>query len=179
MMACCLLIGQFLDAQTKGTVFTLPTFVWCLFTGVVIRNSLTHLFKFNVADSAIDVLGNVALSLFLAIALMSLKLWQLAGLALPVMVILSVQVVLMAVFAIYVTYRMMGSDYDAVVLSAGHCGFGLGATPTAVANMQAITSRFGPSHKAFLIVPMVGAFFIDLVNAAVLKVFMEVVKFLH
>jgi len=145
----------------------------------VIRNSLTHLFKFNVADSAIDVLGNVALSLFLAIALMSLKLWQLAGLALPVMVILSVQVVLMAVFAIYVTYRMMGSDYDAVVLSAGHCGFGLGATPTAVANMQAITSRFGPSHKAFLIVPMVGAFFIDLVNAAVLKVFMEVVKFLH
>ena len=174
-----MLIGQFLDAQTKGTVFTLPTFVWCLFTGVVIRNSLTHLFKFNVADSAIDVLGNVGLSLFLAIALMSLKLWHLAGLALPVMVILAVQVVLMAVFAIYVTYRMMGSDYDAVVLSAGHCGFGLGATPTAVANMQAITSRFGPSHKAFLIVPMVGAFFIDLVNAAVLKVFMEVVKYLH
>ena len=179
MMSCCLLTGQFLHAQTKGTVFTLPTFVWCLFTGVVIRNSLTHLFKFNVADSAIDVLGNVALSLFLAIALMSLKLWQLAGLALPVMVILAVQVALMAAFAIYVTYRMMGSDYDAVVLSAGHCGFGLGATPTAVANMQAITSRFGPSHKAFLIVPMVGAFFIDLVNAALLKVFMEVVKFLH
>ena len=125
------------------------------------------------------MLGNVGLSLFLAIALMSLKLWHLAGLALPVMVILAVQVVLMAVFAIYVTYRMMGSDYDAVVLSAGHCGFGLGATPTAVANMQAITSRFGPSHKAFLIVPMDGAFFIDLVNAAVLKVFMEVVKYLH
>ncbi|WP_109083200.1 sodium/glutamate symporter [Aggregatibacter kilianii] len=179
MMACCLLIGQFLDAQTKGTVIALPTFVWCLFTGVIIRNTLTHLFKFNVADSAIDVLGNVGLSLFLAVALMSLKLWQLADLALPVMVILAVQVALMAAFAIYVTYRMMGSDYDAVVLSAGHCGFGLGATPTAVANMQAITSRFGPSHKAFLIVPMVGAFFIDLVNAALLKVFMEVVKFLH
>ena len=125
------------------------------------------------------MLGNVGLSLFLAIALMSLKLWQLAGLALPVMVILAVQVVLMAAFAIYVTYRMMGKDYDAVVLSAGHCGFGLGATPTAVANMQAITSRFGPSHKAFLIVPMVGAFFIDLVNAAVLKGFMVVVTFLH
>ena len=132
-----------------------------------------------MADSAVDVLGNVGLSLFLAIALMSLKLWQLAGLALPVMVILAVQVVLMAAFAIYVTYRMMGKDYDAVVLSAGHCGFGLGATPTAVANMQAITSRFGPSHKAFLIVPMVGAFFIDLVNAAVLKGFMVVVTYLH
>lgn len=179
MLACCLLIGQFLDAQTKGTALALPTFVWCLFTGVIIRNTLTHIFKFNVADSAVDVLGNVGLSLFLAIALMSLKLWQLAGLALPVMVILAVQVVLMAAFAIYVTYRMMGKDYDAVVLSAGHCGFGLGATPTAVANMQAITSRFGPSHKAFLIVPMVGAFFIDLVNAVVLKGFMVVVTSLH
>ena len=179
MLACCLLIGQFLDAQTKGTALALPTFVWCLFTGVIIRNTLTHIFKFNVADAAVDVLGNVGLSLFLAIALMSLKLWQLAGLALPVMVILAVQVVLMAAFAIYVTYRMMGKDYDAVVLSAGHCGFGLGATPTAVANMQAITSRFGPSHKAFLIVPMVGAFFIDLVNAAVLKGFMVVVTSLH
>ena len=179
MLACCLLIGQFLDAQTKGTALALPTFVWCLFTGVIIRNTLTHIFKFNVADAAVDVLGNVGLSLFLAIALMSLKLWQLAGLALPVMVILAVQVVLMAAFAIYVTYRMMGKDYDAVVLSAGHCGFGLDATPTAVANMQAITSRFGPSHKAFLIVPMVGAFFIDLVNAAVLKGFMVVVTSLH
>lgn len=179
MLACCLLIGQFLDAQTKGTALALPTFVWCLFTGVIIRNTLTHIFKFNVADVVVDVLGNVGLSLFLAIALMSLKLWQLAGLALPVMVILAVQVVLMAAFAIYVTYRMMGKDYDAVVLSAGHCGFGLGATPTAVANMQAITSRFGPSHKAFLIVPMVGAFFIDLVNAAVLKGFMVVVTSLH
>ena len=179
MLACCLLIGQFLDAQTKGTALALPTFVWCLFTGVIIRNTFTHIFKFTVADAAVDVLGNVGLSLFLAIALMSLKLWQLAGLALPVMVILAVQVVLMAAFAIYVTYRMMGKDYDAVVLSAGHCGFGLGATPTAVANMQAITSRFGPSHKAFLIVPMVGAFFIDLVNAAVLKGFMVVVTYLH
>ena len=179
MMVCCLLIGQFLDIQTKGTLIELPTFVWCLFTGVVIRNLLTHIFKFNVADSAVDVLGNVGLSLFLAIALMSLKLWQLAGLALPVVAILAIQVVLMAAFAIYLTYRIMGRDYDAVVLSAGHCGFGLGATPTAVANMQAITSRFGPSHKAFLIVPMVGAFFSDLVNAAVLKVFMEVVKYLH
>ena len=110
---------------------------------------------------------------------MSLKLWELAGLATDVMVILAVQVVFMAIFAIFVTYRMMGKDYDAIVLSAGHCGFGLGATPTAVANMQAVTSRFGPSHKAFLIVPMVGAFFIDLINAAALKLFFGVVSYLH
>ena len=179
MLSLCLLIGQYLDGLTKGTHIQLPTFVWCLFTGVIIRNSLTHLFKFQVADSAIDVLGSVGLSIFLAIALMSLKLWELAGLATDVLVILAVQVVFMAFFAIYVTYRMMGKDYDAIVLSAGHCGFGLGATPTAVANMQAITSRFGPSHKAFLIVPMVGAFFIDLLNAGILKMFLNVVEALH
>ena len=178
MMSICLLIGQYLDAQTKGTAFQLPTFVWCLFTGVIIRNILTNIFRFQVADSAIDVLGSVGLSIFLAIALMSLKLWELAGLAVDVLIILAVQVVFMAVFAIYVTYRAMGKDYDAVVLSSGHCGFGLGATPTAVANMQAITSRFGPSHKAFLIVPMVGAFFIDLINAALLKVSFAVVNML-
>lgn len=179
MISFCLLIGQYLDGLTKGTHLQLPTFVWCLFTGVIIRNSLTHIFKFRVADSAIDVLGSVGLSIFLAIALMSLKLWELAGLATDVMVILAVQVVFMAIFAIFVTYRMMGKDYDAIVLSAGHCGFGLGATPTAVANMQAVTSRFGPSHKAFLIVPMVGAFFIDLINAAALKLFFGVVSYLH
>ena len=179
MMSFCLLIGQYLDSITKGTALQLPTFVWCLFTGVVIRNTLTHLFKFRVADSAIDVLGSVGLSIFLAIALMSLKLWELAGLAGDVLVILAVQVAFMAFYAIYVTYHFMGKDYDAVVLSAGHCGFGLGATPTAVANMQAITSRFGPSHKAFLIVPMVGAFFIDLINASLLKVFLAFVAYLH
>ncbi|OOF59090.1 sodium/glutamate symporter [Rodentibacter myodis] len=179
MMSFCLLIGQYLDSITKGTALQLPTFVWCLFTGVIIRNALTHLFKFRVADSAIDVLGSVGLSIFLAIALMSLKLWELAGLATDVLVILAIQVAFMAFFAIYVTYRVMGKDYDAIVLSAGHCGFGLGATPTAVANMQAITSRFGASHKAFLIVPMVGAFFIDLINASVLKLFLALVTYMH
>ncbi|MCQ9122104.1 sodium/glutamate symporter [Rodentibacter pneumotropicus] len=179
MMSFCLLIGQYLDSITKGTALQLPTFVWCLFTGVIIRNVLAHIFKFRVADSAIDVLGSVGLSIFLAIALMSLKLWELAGLATDVLIILAIQVAFMACFAIYVTYRAMGKDYDAIVLSAGHCGFGLGATPTAVANMQAITSRFGASHKAFLIVPMVGAFFIDLINASLLKVFLVVVTYLH
>ncbi|PJG83556.1 sodium/glutamate symporter [Caviibacterium pharyngocola] len=179
MMSLCLFVGQHLDMWTKGTALQLPTFVWCLFTGVIIRNSLSLLFKFKVADEAIDVLGTVGLSIFLAIALMSLKLWELAGLALPIFVILIVQVAVMAVYAVFVTYRAMGKDYDAIVLSAGHCGFGLGATPTAVANMQAVTSHYGPSHKAFLIVPMVGAFFIDLLNASLLKVFVEVAAFFH
>ncbi|MDY2796402.1 sodium/glutamate symporter [[Pasteurella] aerogenes] len=179
MMSICLFAGQYLDALTKGTAIQLPTFVWCLFTGTIIRNALAHIFKFKVADEAIDVLGTVGLSLFLAIALMSLKLWELAGLAIPVLIVLLIQVVVMALYAIIVTYRLMGKDYDAIVLSAGHCGFGLGATPTAVANMQAVTSHFGPSHKAFLIVPMVGAFFIDLLNNVSLKIFLDVVDMLH
>ena len=178
MISVCLLIGQYLDVQTKGTALQLPTFVWCLFTGVIVRNILSNIFRFQVAESAIDVLGSVGLSIFLAIALMSLRLWELAGLAIDVLIVLAIQVAFMATFAIFITYRAMGKDYDAVVLSAGHCGFGLGATPTAIANMQAVTSRFGPSHKAFLIVPMVGAFFIDLINAALLKVSFAVVNML-
>jgi hypothetical protein len=93
-----------------------------------------------------------------------------------VTVILAVQTVVMILYATFVTYVLMGRDYDAAVLSAGHCGFGLGATPTAVANMQSITQSFGPSHKAFLIVPMVGAFFVDIINALILSGFVEFLK---
>lgn len=151
--------------------FTLPQFVWALFFGVLLRNVLTTVFRFNMFDRAIDVFGNASLSLFLGIALLNLKLWQLLDLALPMLVILAAQTVLMVVYAYYITYRVMGRNYDAAVLSAGHCGFGMGATPTAIANMQSITEHFGPSHKAFLIVPMIGAFFIDFVNAFILTGF--------
>ena len=108
-------------------------------------------------------------------ALMSLRLWELASLALPIMALLVGQTVVTAMFAIFVTFRVMGCDHDAAVIAAGHCGFGLGATPTAIANMQAITGRFGPSPLAFLVVPVVGAFFIDLANALVIKMFLEFV----
>ncbi|HHD1815444.1 TPA: sodium/glutamate symporter [Klebsiella pneumoniae] len=142
----------------------------CLTLGKVVAQLLAGLYR--VFDRAVSVLGNVSLSLFLAMALMSLKLWELASLALPMIIILAVQALAMALYAVFVTYRMMGKNYDAAVLAAGHCGFGLGATPTAIANMQAITDRFGPSHMAFLVVPMVGAFFIDIVNALVIKLYL-------
>lgn len=158
---------------SKGTWFELPTFVWALGGGVVIRNVLTTFFKFDMFDRAIDVFGNASLSLFLAMALLSLKLWELTDLAGPVMIILAVQTVVMILYAYFVTSRLMGNDYDSAVLAAGHCGFGMGATPTAIANMQAITDRYGPSPKAFLIVPMVGAFFVDIVNATVLQIFTQ------
>lgn len=169
---------QYMTAHFPDSNFKIPTFVWALAAGVIVRNTLSRVFNVVVFDRCVDVYGNVALSLFLAMALLSLKLWELSGLAVPVLVILAAQTVLMVLYAYFVTFRVMGKDYDAAVLAAGHCGFGMGATPTAVANMQAITDRFGPSHKAFLIVPMVGAFFIDIVNATILSIFTSI-PFFH
>jgi ESS family glutamate:Na+ symporter len=172
LIAVSLLAGNLLNGLLLGSAFELPTFVCVLFVGVVLRNGLSALGLYQVFEREVSVLGNVSLSLFLAIALMSLKLWDLASLALPIFIILAVQTVVMALFAIFVTFRIMGSNYDAAVLAAGHCGFGLGATPTAIANMQAVTQRYGPSQIAFLVVPMVGAFFIDIINVIVIKLFL-------
>lgn len=172
LIAVCLAAGSALASWSNGTAFELPAFVWVLFVGVVLRNVLAIRGWYVVSELAVSMLGNVSLSLFLAMALMSLRLWDLASLALPLLAILAIQSIAMAGYAIFVTFRAMGRNYDAAVLAAGHCGFGLGATPTAIANMQAITERFGPSHLAFLVVPMVGAFFIDIANAIVIKLFL-------
>jgi len=169
LIAVSLLVGSLLNSLLKDTAFELPTFVCVLFVGVVLRNGLSALGLYQVFEREVSVLGNVSLSLFLAIALMSLKLWDLAALALPIFIILAAQTLVMALFAMFVTFRVMGGNYDAAVLAAGHCGFGLGATPTAIANMQAVTQRYGPSQIAFLVVPMVGAFFIDIINVIVIK----------
>lgn len=177
LFAACLAFSALMTTPEVKSIlpswFTLPQFVWALLFGVLLRNFLTSAFKVNMFDRAIDVFGNASLSIFLGIALLNLKLWQLLDLALPMLIILAVQTAIMALYAYFATYRFMGKDYDAAVLAAGHCGFGLGATPTAVANMQSVTERFGPSHKAFLIVPMVGAFFIDFVNAFILTGFVN------
>lgn len=172
LIAVSLLAGTLLNGFLHNTAFELPTFVCVLFVGVVLRNGLSALGLYQVFEREVSVLGNVSLSLFLAIALMSLKLWDLAALALPFFLILAAQTVVMALFAIFVTFRVMGRNYDAAVLAAGHCGFGLGAMPTAVANMQAVTQRYGPSQLAFLVVPMVGAFFIDIINVIVIKLYL-------
>jgi ESS family glutamate:Na+ symporter len=172
LIAVCLAVGSALASWLAGTAFELPSFVCVLFVGVVLRNGLAVSGWYQVFEDEVSLLGNVSLGLFLAIALMSLRLGDLASLALPLFAILVVQAIAMAIYAIFVTFRVMGRNYDAAVLAAGHCGFGLGATPTAIANMQAITERFGPSHLAFLVVPMVGAFFIDIANAIVIKLFL-------
>ena len=172
LIAVCLAVGSALASWLAGTALELPAFVCVLFVGVVLRNGLAMRGWYQVFEDEVSLLGNVSLGLFLAIALMSLRLGDLASLALPLFAILVVQAIAMAAYAIFVTFRVMGRNYDAAVLAAGHCGFGLGATPTAIANMQAITERFGPSHLAFLVVPMVGAFFIDIANAIVIKLFL-------
>ncbi|PNH91393.1 sodium/glutamate symporter [Vibrio diazotrophicus] len=147
----------------------IPDFVYALFIGVIITNFL-EVTKIRKLDAeTIDMLGTVSLALFLAMALMSLKLWNIFDLAIPFLVILAVQSAMLAVFTYYVTFKVMGSNYDAAVISGGHCGFGLGATPTAVMNMGSIVNRFGPSPQAFMVVPIVGAFFIDIVNLIILQ----------
>ena len=171
LIALCLLIGTLLSTYSKEYFpsLNLPTFVYCLFVGVILRNALSALNIHKVFDREVSVLGNVSLSLFLAFAMMTLNLWELVALALPMIVILFSQAIAMVLFAVFITFRFCGKDYDAAVLAAGHCGFGLGATPTAMVNMQTITSHYGPSHMAFIVVPLVGAFFIDLINAIVIQ----------
>jgi len=171
LISICLLGGQAVAKMLAGSLLELPAFVCVLFIGVILRNSLSAMGFYTVFERAVSVLGNVSLALFLALALMTLRLWELSALALPILGLLFGQMLLMIAYAVFVTFPVLGRNYDAAVIAAGHCGFGLGATPTAIANMQALTNRFGPSKLAFLVVPMVGAFFIDITNAIVIKLF--------
>jgi ESS family glutamate:Na+ symporter len=153
----------------------LPSYIGAMLVAAVVRNVTDATPRLRIDQRTVDDIGTIALSLFLAMALMSLKLWELFDLAIPMMIILVSQVLSISIFTIFVTYRLMGRDYDAAVMAAGHCGFGLGATPNAVANMTSLTERFGAAPRAFLVVPMVGAFFIDLSNSAIITTFMNAV----
>jgi ESS family glutamate:Na+ symporter len=158
-----------------GAALTLPAYIGAMIVAAFIRNTADLSGALAVEQRTVDDVGTIALSLFLSMALMALRLWELLDLALPMLVILAIQVTMMGAFAYFVTFRVMGRDYDAAVMAGGHCGFGLGATPNAVANMEAISTRFGPAPRAFLVVPMVGAFFIDFTNALIITIFISVV----
>jgi ESS family glutamate:Na+ symporter len=173
----CIVGGGYLSEVLGGTGFTLPVFIWSLFIGIVIANLCELTGFYRLSPDAIDTLGTISLSLFLAMALMSLRLWELVSLAGPMLAILLGQTIVMALFAYLVTFRVMGGNYDAAIMSGGHCGFGMGATPTAVANMEALVSRYGPSPQSFLVVPMVGAFFIDITNAMVIQAYLALPVF--
>jgi len=156
-----------------GQYMTLPAYIGAMLAAAALRNTADLSPTIRIEQRVVDDLGTIALSLFLSMALMSLKLWELLDLAIPMLVILTAQVSMMAAFAYFLTYRVMGRDYDAAVMAGGHCGFGLGATPNAVANMEAIVEKFGPAPRAFLVVPMVGAFFIDFTNALIITGFIN------
>ncbi|MDP5147425.1 sodium/glutamate symporter [Shewanella sp. ULN5] len=158
-----------LVATFNLTWLKMPDFVYALFFGVVITNITEVSRGYKINRESVDVLGTVALALFLSMALMNLKLWEIFDLAIPLLIILMAQTIILGVFAYFVTFKVMGSNYDSAVMAGGHCGFGMGATPTAVMNMGALVSRTGPSPQAFMVVPIVGAFFIDIVNAIILQ----------
>jgi len=158
-----------------GQFITLPAYIGAMLAAAVIRNLDDAVRVVGIEQRVVDDLGTVALSLFLAMALMSLRLWELLDLALPLLLILAAQVTMMGLFAYFITFRLMGRDYEAAVMASGHCGFGLGATPNAVANMEAIAARFGAAPRAFLVLPIVGAFFIDFTNGLVVTVFLNLI----
>jgi ESS family glutamate:Na+ symporter len=170
----CLVGGQLLAHLMQNTGFILPDFLFCLLLGVVIRNVTPFIPGFRLSGASVDLLGGTALSLFLVMALMAMKLLDLANLAGPLLIVLVLQAVAMALYAAFVTFRVMGSNYDAAIMAAGHVGFGLSSTAAALAIMKAVTQRAGPSPLAFLIVPMVGAFFIDIMNALIIQAYLAI-----
>ena len=153
---------------------TLASYVGAMIVGIIIRNVIGTKFGLDLPIQEIDTIGNISLNIFLALAMMGLQLYQLADLAGPMVVILLIQTVLTGLFVYFVTFNMMGRDYDAAVLMTGHCGFAMGATPNAMANMDALTKTFGPSEKAYLIIPVCGGFFTDIINALLLTFFMNI-----
>jgi ESS family glutamate:Na+ symporter len=160
--------------QATGMVF--PAYMGAMLVGVIVRNSLLLCGISWIDAKVIDALSSLMLGVFLATAMMSLNLKELAASALPMLIILAAQILLVWAFVRWVTFPLLGKDYDAAVIVAGHCGFAHGATPSAVANMDSITRTFGPSKRAFLIVPIVGGMLIDLTNSLNITWFLNFLK---
>ena len=175
----CIIIGLLLNEVLEKWGLKLPDFVTCLFAGILITNLIPKSFpritgtEWPSRTPAMAMVADVSLGTFLAMSLMSMQLWNLIDLAGPIFAILGAQVVVAVLVIMFVVFPAMGRNYDAAVISAGFAGYSMGATPTAMANMSAVTQRYGASHVAFIIVPLVGAFFIDLVNALMIQFFLE------
>lgn len=167
-------IGTAVSRLLSLTGMTFPVYIGSMIAAAFMRNIDEYTGALHIRMGEINDIGGICLSLFLGIAMITLKIWQLAELALPLFLLLIAQTVIMAVFSYFVVYNVMGRDYDAAVLSAGICGFGMGATPNAMANMQAITEKYAPSVKAYLIVPIAGSMFADFINSLVVTVFINI-----
>jgi ESS family glutamate:Na+ symporter len=169
-------LGSLVSSYIQSRGITMPGYIGAMLVASVLRNLDDGTRWLSIDQRAMEFMGNLALNIFLVVALMSLKLWELAGLALPLLVILMVQVMLVMVFALTVSFRVMGRDYESAVMASGFIGFVLGTTANAVANMRALVARFGAAPRAFLIVPLVGAFFIDFTNAIIITFFVNWLK---
>ena len=176
--------GTILSWLFAKTGITFPTYFGALILAAIVRNTIGFVSykddgKWVKAEKLLDMeriisVGNICLSLFLGMAMISLRLWELQSLALPLIIILVSQVVMMALFVYIVAFPLLGRDYDAAVLCAGMCGFGLGATPNAMANMSAVCYKYHYTVKPFLIVPIIGAMFADLINTGIISIFLSI-----
>lgn len=169
-------LGTIMSKLLSLTGMAFPVYIGSMFGAAIIKNLAEYSNKFATRDEEIGIIGDIMLTFFLVMALMTLKLWQLADLALPLITILAGQTVLTAFVAYFICFKVMGSDYEAAVMSAGLCGFGMGATPNAMANMNALAHKFGPAPRAFFILPIVGSLFIDFVNASIITFFMNIFR---
>lgn len=168
--------GHWISAGFAAIGLTLPAYIGAMFAGAIIRNLADATRLVALSQQSIDDIGTVCLSLFIAMAMMTLKLWDLAGVALPMLAVIFVQVVLVGAACFWPLFRLFGKDYDAAVTCAGFCGFMLGTTANAMANMESLAERYGPAKRAFLVVPIVGAFFIDFANAIIITIFLNVLS---
>lgn len=166
-------LGSILSSWFKDLGFTLPAYIGAMMVASVLRNIDDAKGWLRIDPAAMDFVGGFALNIFLVVALMDLKLWQLAGQALPLFVILAAQVVVISIFALTASFRLMGRDYDSAVMASGFVGFALGTTANAVANMRSLVVKYGAAPRAFLVVPLVGAFFIDFANAIIITFFVN------
>lgn len=176
-------VFQLILAIGLGTIFsyfltktglTFPIYIGAMLAAALMRNITEYSGKGTIHMGEINDLGGICLSLFLGMAMITLKLWELASLALPLVILLAAQTLLICTFTYFVIFNIMGRDYDAAVLSAGTCGFGMGATPNAMANMQAICDRYVPSVKAYLLIPLIGSLFADFINSLVITFFINI-----
>ena len=160
----CMAIGSYISTLIGKLIkMDFPSYVGAMFVAVVVRNLNEKTHMYNFSFSLIDGIGNVMLNLYLSLALMTLKLWELSGLIGGVLLVVACQVIFMIIIAYFVVFRILGSNYDAAVMCSGLCGHGLGATPSAIVNMTAINEKYGMSRKAMMIVPIVGAFLVDII----------------
>lgn len=169
-------IGSLISNFLSSLGMVLPPYIGAMFAASLMRNLSDYTGKFEIDLDIISVIGSFTLAMFLSMTLMSFKLWELKELALPLILMLLGQTVLMGVFAYFVTFNLTGRDYDAAVMTGGHCGCGFGTTPKALANMEALTEKYLPSPKAFFVIPIVGGLFIDFFNAAIITFFINLVK---